>query len=88
MGKRGVFLKKCLLNTYSIPGILQHVHSALRVELTFQPGSAVVTPRQGHPSLFCAFATAQREDVEEEERVSCASSGTVPGLSEPPLPDL
>lgn len=48
MCKRGMFFKKCLLNTYSIPDILQHVDSALRVELTFQPGSAVLTPRQGH----------------------------------------
>ena len=60
MCKRGMFFKKCLLNTYSIPGILQHVHSALRVELTFQSGSAVLTPRQGHlagggKSQLCIF---------------------------------
>ena len=87
-----MFLKKCLPHAYSTPGILQREHSALGAELTFQPGPAVVTP-QGRPSLFCpslfcAFATSQREDVEEEERVSCASSGTAPGLSEPPFPDL
>lgn len=64
------------MNTYSIPGILQHVHSGLRVELTFQPGSAVVTPIK-----VISPAAAQTGDVEEKEAAVCPQEECLASLS-------
>lgn len=64
------------MNTYSIPGILQHVHSGPRVELTFQPGSAAVTPIK-----VISPAAVQTGAVEEEESAVCPQAECLASLS-------